>query len=386
MVSPKLSDKSNEYMPKIAFFITSTGWGGLEMNTLKLIEWFTIRKWQIELFTTKNSKIYEGAVKNGFSIHALDRPKKYFDFKNAKKIASILKQNEIKTICVFDNRDIDVIAIAKRFYYKELKIIYQQHMQIGVNKKDLIHTLRYISIDWWLAPLDWLKDEVIQKTHFPRERIKVIPLGVEIEKFITLKYTKEEARKKLNITTDKTLIGIIGRISPKKGQDLLIHGLLELKQKNVEAEVLIFGSPTIDDPVCQQYFTDIKNFAQANQLDKLVHFREYSEDIQLFYNAIDIFVLASEGETYGMVTIEAMLSGLPVIATKSGGTPEILNFGEFGLLFKPNDVHGFSKCVEWILNTPDAAKIMAVKAQTTAIKKFSHLAEIEQIEKVFMAC
>ena len=114
--------------------------------------------------------------------------------------------------------------------------------------------------------------------------------------------------------------------------------------------------------------------------------REYSEDIHLFYNAIDIFVLASEGETYGMVTIEAMLSGLPVIATKSGGTPEILNFGEFGLLFKHNDIPGFVESVEWILNTPDAAKTMAVKAQTTAIKKFSHLAEIEQIEKVFMAC
>lgn len=373
-------------MQKIAFFITSTGWGGLEMNTLKLVEWLSIRKWQIELFTTKNSKTYEGAVKNGFTIHALDRPKKYFDFKTAKKLASLLKEKEIKTICVFDNRDIDVIAIAKRFYYKELKIIYQQHMQIGVNKKDLIHTLRYRSIDYWLTPLNCLKDEVIQKTHFPLERIKVIPLGVEIEKFITRKYSKEEARKKLNITTDKTLIGIIGRISPKKGQDLLIHGLLELKQKNIEAEVLIFGSPTIDDPVCQQYDKEIKNFTQSNQLDKLVHFKEHSDDIHLFYNAIDIFVLASEGETYGMVTIEAMLSDIPVIATKSSGTPEILNFGELGLLFKHNDIPGFVECVEWILNNPDAARTMAAKAQTTAINKFSHLAEIEQIEKVFMAC
>ena len=373
-------------MQKIAFFITSTGWGGLEMNTLKLAEWLSIRKWQIVLFTTKNSKIYEGAVKKGFSIHTLERPKKYFDFKAARKLASLLKENNIKIIFIIDNRDIDVIAIAKMFFYRELKIIYQQQMQIGVKKKDLIHTLRYRNIDYWISPLNWLKDEVLQKTNFPEERIKVIPLCVEINKFVTRKYTREEARKRLNIPTGKTLIGIIGRISPKKGQFILIQGLLELKQKNIEAEVLIFGSPTIDNPICHQYDRDIKDFTMSNKLDKLIHFRAHSEDVNLFYNAIDIFVMASEGETFGMVTIEAMLSGLPVIATKSAGTPEILNFGELGLLFKHNDIPGFVECVEWILNNPDAAKTMAAKAQTTAIKKFSHLAEIEQIERVFMAC
>lgn len=372
-------------MRKIAFFITSTGWGGLEMNTLKLADWLTRRKWRVELFTTKNSRTYEGAVKMGLPVQTLDRPKRYFDFKNAKNIASMLKKNDIKTIFIIDKRDIDVIAIAKSLFYRNLKIIYQQQMQIGVKKKDIIHTLRYRSIDYWISPLNWLKDEVIQRTRFPKERIKVIPLCVEIDKFITRKYTKEEARKKLDIPTDKTLIGIIGRVSPKKGQFTLIQGLLELKQKGIEAEILIFGSPTIDDPVCQQYDKDIKDFTKSNKLDKLVHFRAHSEDVNIFYDAIDIFVMASEGETFGMVTIEAMLSGLPIIATNSAGTPEILNFGELGLLFRPNDFSGFVDCVERILKNPEAAKAMAEKAKETAIRKFSHIAEVEEIEKLFLA-
>ena len=252
-------------------------------------------------------------------------------------------------------------------------------MQVGVNKKDIIHTIRYSSLNYWKSPLKYLADEVIQKTRFPEHKVRIIPIGLETAKFVNSKYSKKEARKILNISNDAFLIGIIGRIAVNKGQLFLVHSLLELLKKNIKSELLIFGSPTTNNPHDQKYYTDIKQFVKSHNLDEIVHFKEYSKDVSIFYNAIDIFVLASQGETYGMVTIEAMLSGVPVIATNSVGTPEILNYGELGLLYNYNEIDSFCDKVKYYLNNKDKVVQMTAKARETAIAKYSHIEECNQI-------
>ena len=80
-----------------------------------------------------------------------------------------------------------------------------------------------------------------------------------------------------------------------------------------------------------------------------------------------------------MVTIEAMLAGVPVIATNSVGTPEILNYGELGLLYTYNDFNSFCEKVIYILNNEDKVKQMVTKAKETALQKYSHTTECNQI-------
>ena len=82
-------------------------------------------------------------------------------------------------------------------------------------------------------------------------------------------------------------------------------------------------------------------------------------------------MMASKGETFGMVTIEAMMCGLPVIGTESSGTPEILGHGKHGLLFEPNSVKDASKKIRTLLEDPDLAKKLGVKAQKKALKKYA---------------
>ncbi len=367
-------------MKQIGFFITSKGWGGLEMNTLKLADWLLQRAYDINIFTIESSRFYKEAKAFPVCLHKIAPPGKHFDFINAYKISKLLKSLKIDILFVFDNRDIPIVSTIKSSFYKRLKVIYQQHMQIGVNKKDLLHTLRYSAIDYWLSPSKYLAKEVATKTRFPESKIRIIPLGVEVDKFITPKYSKEQARKQLNISENSLLIGVIGRISAKKGQYFLVKAILELLKKNIKAELLIFGSPTINDPEDIKNLKEIKNFIELQNIGDKIHFREYSKDIALFYNAIDIFVLASEGETYGMVTIEAMLSGVPVIATNSVGSPEMLNYGELGMLYTYNDFDSFCEKVINLLNNKEKAKEIAEKARNFAADKFSHIKECNQIE------
>lgn len=369
-------------MKKIGFLIASKGWGGLEMNTLKLAGWLLQRGYPVDIFTIRNSRLYEEAKLLAAGLHEIALPGKYFDFANAGKISELLKSAGIEVLFVFDNRDISVVSIIKNFFCKNLKVIYQQHMQIGINKRDLFHTLRYSGIDLWISPSKYLAEEVARRTRFPQSKVRIIPLGVEVARFTQPGYTKEAARKLLDIPANSLLLGVIGRISPKKGQYFLARAIPELLKKGIDAELLIFGSPTVNDPGDIANYGEIKKFVAAQRLGDKVHFTEHSKDIALFYNAIDICVLASEGETYGMVTIEAMLSGVPVIATNSAGTPEMLNYGELGLLYTYEDFDSFCGQVAALLNNKAKAGEMAEKARSTAFEKFSHVKECDQIEEL----
>jgi len=367
---------------KIAFINTSTGWGGLEMNTLKLAKSLSGKGYSITLISHKNSTIYNNGKDLFDSTILLNRSRKYFDFKSAKIISKSLQNEGIKTLIAIDNKDLDVVAWTKRLFFKKLNVIYQQQMQIGINKRDFIHTFRFNSINYWISPLQYLKNEVSERTKFPTERVKVIPLCIDVKKFIPRKYSKQKALQSLNISPKVPLIGIIGRISKKKGQLFLVESLMQLKQMGHDIELLIFGSATVNDPDCQNYYEVLHETVKQNKLEDIVHFVEFQEDVSLFYNVVDVFVLASHSETFGMVTIEAMLSKLPIIATQSGGTSEILDYGKLGLLYEYENHEEFCQKLIWLLNNKTKAESMASNAQKTAREKYNQEIETNEIDRL----
>ena len=369
-------------MTKIAFFITSKGWGGLEMNTLKLASSLIKLKYDVTLYTIDSSKIYAKALQSKIPMIIINQPKKYIDIRNAYNIGNLLKSNGHNIIFLFYNRDIEIIAQCKRLFYHKLIIVYEQHMQIGISKKDIIHRIRYSYIDYWISPLNFLKKQVIDKTTVPEKKIRVIPLGLDTKRFINRKYSKEEARKILKINTTGILIGTIGRIEEKKGQDFLVKAIIELRKRYIDTELLIFGSPTINDESSLDYFGKLREFVKSNEMENICHFIEHNEQSELFYCAADIFALASHSETYGMVTIEAMLSGIPIVATNSSGTPEILNNGEFGKLYQLNDIDDFCNKIVAILQNPDTTKSMIAKARSHAIEYYSVSTEVNLVNKL----
>lgn len=367
---------------KIAVFVTSTGWGGLEMNTVKLSKLLKDKGYSIVLFTQKTSTIIDHAEGLFDGVEIIEKRRKYFDFKSAKEIANLLRKNDINLVFAVDNKDLDVLAWTKRLFHKNMKLVYQQHMQIGVNKKDFFHTFRLKSIDKWISPLPFLKVEIGLRTHFPLNRVEVIPIGLDTNRFLKNKYTKAESRELLGIQTDLPLLGIIGRISEKKGQLFVVKSVLELKRQGFHVELLVFGSATINDEIDQKYDRELKDFVLKNNLSEVIHFVDYQKDVHKFYNSIDVFVLASHSETYGMVTIEAMLSGVPVVATNSGGTPEILYNGKLGHLYPYENQDKFCKELKVVLNEMEQTRSMTANAKEFASMIYDEKTEVDSVDNV----
>ena len=144
------------------------------------------------------------------------------------------------------------------------------------------------------------------------------------------------------------MLGVLGRIDPKKGQDFLIEALPVLDEKlGIEYHLLIAGSSTLGEG--EAYEKSLHGRVQALELNGRVHFRKAAEDVRPFYRAIDVFCMPSEGETYGMVTLEALASGLPVVGTDRDGTREILGRTESGVLYEFGEVGSFGEAIARII-------------------------------------
>lgn len=357
---------------KVVFLNTSTGWGGLEMNMINLARQMSDVGYQVHLISQENSTIYEKGQAVFSSISLIERKRKYFDFSAAKAFAQAMKSSSQDTVVVFDNKELDMVAWAKKLHFKSMRVLYLQQMQIGVNKKDLLHTFRYSAIDKWIAPLPYLKKEVGLRTQFPVSKVELIPLCLEVDAFIESPYTKAEAREKLNLQPKSTLVGILGRISEKKGQQFVVECIEQLRAEGQQVELLVFGSPTVNDPECQAYHQRMLDYIEHKNLSDCVHLVPYQKDVPLFYAAVDLFIMASHSETFGMVTVEAMLSELPIIGTNTGGTPELLENGEVGALFEYGNHASLKHEIKKYLDHPAELQNKATLAKKIAAEKYNH--------------
>jgi glycosyltransferase involved in cell wall biosynthesis len=317
---------------KLGYICGNESWGGLEMNQFRNALWMQERGHQVVIICLKGSPIEKQALEAKIPILHILKHRKYYDFSNGKKLAMLIKQQQITHLIVRATLDMSIAAIAKRKMGKRLHLSYFMEMQLGIKKTNPLHTLRFSYFDLWSCPLHWLKDQVVHMTHFSKDKITVIPSGIDLRSFASLP-SLESARETLDLPKDMLLFGLIGRFDVHKGQLLLLEAMS--KCKTTDFGIVLLGEPTRNEGT--DYFDEMKRIIQENKLNNRVFIRPFRKDIGTFYKAVDWFVMASKAETFGMVTIEAMACGTPTLGSNAGGTPELLQNGQLGVLFNTLD-------------------------------------------------
>lgn len=319
----------------IAYFCASKSWGGLEMNQLRNAQWMSQRGHKVLMIVQENSKIHQEAINSKLSIAFVNQHRKYYDVLNAVRLFRILKKHNVSHLIVRDPKDLSLTAMVKSWRKEKLFLAYFMEMQIGIPKRDLLHTQRYKKIDLWSCPLPWLKNQVVELTNFPEERTVIIPSGLELEKYFNA-VDRHTAKELLQLNPSNDYIGLVGRFDIQKGQLLLLNAFNQIKT-SIQHDLVFLGESTHGEQ--DDYLMELKRFVKNNNLEDRVHFRPFRKDVETFYAAIDVFVMATKAETFGMVTIEAMASGCRVVGSNKGGTVEILNHGAYGTLFESEDVN-----------------------------------------------
>jgi glycosyltransferase involved in cell wall biosynthesis len=352
-------------LPKIAFYCSSISWGGLEMNTLRYAKAFQLEGFQIELYLVEGTTLFQHATEQELPVISIARNKKYFDFKHARHVAKQFEKNSIDIVHFRDNRDLDFLGWVKFFTSRKIKLVYHQAMQLGVSKKDFLHTLRFKRIDAWVSTLNYMKKQVLSNTRFLAERLHVIPLGTSIEADSIL--SKEDARTVMNLSFDKFLVGVVGRLDEKKGQLEVIEAISLLNSNNKNLHVVFIGDKTKNE--ADEYVQKLNETIEQKQLHEIVSFLPHQSNMQKLYGAFDLVIVPSWEETFGTVTIEAMASGVPVIGSNTAGTAEILENEQF--LFHANDPSSLGSTWLEVMNNDELRLNWAIQLQHKFQEKYS---------------
>ena len=222
--------------------------------------------------------------------------------------------------------------------------------------KKIIFNLSY-KIDCLTTPSASMKK--LAEIYGIKNRIEVIPNALDLKLFRQKNETKGgEIKKRYHLKEEDKIILYVGRVAPEKNIDTLIKALEIVKRRGIkEAKLLIVG----EGPAMEE----LKELVKSLQMEKEVIFAgavNY-EEIRDYYQIAYLFAIASTAETFGMVIVEALASGIPVLAVKSPGAVDILTEGVDGLLVD-NRVEKFAEALEKIIRDPG----LRVKLSQQALK------------------
>lgn len=232
-------------------------------------------------------------------------------------------------------------------------------------------------------PVVWHLRDIVNDSYFPRKAVRVIRflarhvpryvIGVSqsVIEQLQLNDAGRRSRVILDGLTDRELtaemntrsalssktgvrIGIVGRLAPWKGQHVFIDAAARVLAAGYNVEFAIIGAPLFGEG---DYETGLRRRAESLGIADHVRFEGFKKDVTTELRNLDLLVHASTtGEPFGQVIVEGMAVGLPVVATRGGGVPEIVTHGENGLLTRMNDAADLAGALISLLDDPADAQ------------------------------
>lgn len=204
---------------------------------------------------------------------------------------------------------------------------------------------------------------------FGSDKLVFVPGGVNTNRF----YPRTEPHP--GIDPDKISLLYVGRLGPRKGIDRALHAVAQVDYPDLE--FVIVGSGRLE-PRLRELAVNLGISEQVNFAGTVPYF---SEELVQLYSAADIFILPSEYEGFGLVLLEAMACGTPVIGTAIGGIPTVIDDEETGFLVPPT-VDGVATALSRLVGNPDQRAEMGRTARVQAKDRdWSNIAI--QIESVY---
>jgi len=210
-----------------------------------------------------------------------------------------------------------------------------------------------------------------------KDKITLIPNGINIKDF-QISYSKEKCRSKLGLSADKNVILFLGSLVPYKGPDILLNAFSRVNKEIPNAELVFAGRGEMQ--------VELEKLSKRLNIEKNVKFAGFiEEDLKPFYyKAADIFCLPSTnmGESFGIVNLEAMACGIPIISSKLGGIPDVVNDMENGILVKPGDPESLADALIFLLENKDIRKKMGTDGRKK-VEEYSWEKIAEKTENIY---
>lgn len=361
----------------LMFITTYVGLGGGETSLLTLVEALVKHdsRYQPHLLLPHDGQLGERWRANGWSVHLTSFrgattyfvPALWARFPATGRVARLIREQNIHAV----HSD-----------YHSLPFALPAARAAGI-------PLVWTCWGWWFHPRQWqrdffqqpdatfasswaIKDGFLGDPPFmPPDRVQVLPPGVDTERFRP-GLDGSAVRADAGIAPDAPLVALIARFQDVKGHDVFQAMARRVADHIPEARFVVAGENVHGKSADDAYKARILAAHQADpELRERLVYLGFRPDAERVIAAADVVVCSSQFESYGMVNVEAMASGVPVVSTRRGGPSETVTDGETGFLVDPGDAEALAKRVLLLLRDADLRQRMGAAGRARVEQLFS---------------
>ena len=307
---------------------------------------------------------------------------------------------------------IDVRRIAAVTAYAARVARFARQQGVQIIHTNTIKAHFYGALAGWMAglPVVWHVRDYVNESYLPQAAVKLVRflarcaprhiIGVSrsvleqlqlgtggtkstviLDGLTERELTREARPKPVRAPGSRARIGIVGRLARWKGQHVFIAAASKVVAAGFDVEFGIIGAALFGE---EKYEEELRRQTSALGLDGRMQFRGFTRDVAGELDQLDILVHASTtGEPFGQVIVEGMAAGLPVVASRGGGVPEIITHGENGLLTPMGDADALAAAMMLLLREPETAQRLGRAGYEHARKDFRAERGARQVEGVY---
>jgi glycosyltransferase involved in cell wall biosynthesis len=305
-----------------------------------------------------------------FDRHLVLERRGVFDRSAIQRLTQFCDEREIDVIHTHDAASQSLAALL-RLNRSRIKLLMTFHRSRGIDSAAWSDRFRNM-----LAALPCgavvvgsreRRDHFLHENYVPARKVVRIPFGVDIQRFHAGEALRAQTRQMLNVDDATCVFGAVGHFGEEKGIDVVLRGYAELWRRlpaAAKTKLVVLGDGSDDRRRA------IETLASSIPSDRLM-LAGFRQNVECWFNAMDVFVHAPRQEAFGLVVAEAMATRLPVVATAVGGITDVVADGESGILTRSEDVLGLAEAMYKLWCHREMRELMAGRSEHIARTAFT---------------
>lgn len=312
------------------------------------------------------------------------RPRNFLDFRMRTEVKRLIAEG----ISLFHLHQPSLLGSVIPWLYgaPHVAAIASRHIMNNHGKKDFFHRAIYKRLDALLVMSHVLRENVIQTHAIQPDKVKLVRLGLDFSRFDPSQIQGEKLRAIWGATPDTCVIGLVGRIDPAKGQAAFIQaaaGLPDEFKSSRKIKFVIVGDETRGSG--GQYLESLRQMIRQFHLEDQFVLPGFMDNIPEVMSALDISVMPSRQEAFGLVAIEAMAMERPVILSQGGSAEEIVGTGDSrrGLMVRPDDAFDLQQKIKFLLDNPRERIEMGKRGRAHVLLEYDRKLRLSRTLEVY---
>jgi glycosyltransferase involved in cell wall biosynthesis len=358
--------------------------GGMRAHVLQLAAGLRRYGFESELACPGDSDLVHDALEAGLQVHPVPivgplRPLR--DLLAVISLAEVIRERKPALIHAHGSKAALIARIATMFSRRTPTVVtvHNQVLYGGVSKA---MSRVYISMERRLAKRtsrivtvsDALRREMLDVYGLPEGLVTTIHNGLDLAPFLA-RGDRAASRERYGVPADALVFGLAARFAPQKALDVLVDAAAQVLSAQPRAWLVVAG----DGPLLEV----VRTRARATAVRDRMLFPGFEVDVPGLLSSLDVYVTSSVTEGLSLALVEAAAAGLPAVATRVGGNPEVVDDGVTGLLVAAGKSAPLAAAIARLLNDPALRKRMGEAGRARALSEFSEATMLERTAAVY---